>query len=180
MESKLENRCNKLQNKFDIEVPDIGHFERFQNRLANQNHSKKSNKTFYKYIAIAAALVFFFGIIFSNYQTNKGVELADVSPKMEETQDYFSSVIKEELENVMKVKNESNQIIIDDAFNQLNLLEENYKKLMLELKENSKNKTIIYAMITNYQQRIDVLKNLLKDLENIEQLKKIQHENNTI
>jgi hypothetical protein len=180
MENNLENTCEKLQNQFDIKEPNLGHFDRFQNRLSSQNQPKKNSKFIYKYLAIAASLALLFGILFTGYQSNKGLELADISPKMEETQGYFSSVIKEELENVMKEKNDSNKVIIDDAFNQLNLLENEYKNLMQELKENNENKTIIYAMISNYQQRITVLQNLLKELENIKQLKNTQHESNTI
>ena len=57
------------------------------------------------------------------------------------------------------------------AFLQLNKLEENYKNLTVELDNSNKDKRIIYAMINNFQQRIEVLQSLLQQLNELEQLK---------
>ncbi|MCF6349590.1 MAG: hypothetical protein L3J23_00975 [Flavobacteriaceae bacterium] len=172
----IEQTFHKLKNKFDIEEPNIGHFNRFEARLKSKNKSKKFS---YKYIAVAATISMLFGISFALIQPNKGVELAEISPKMGETQDYFTAVIQEELEKINKVKNIGNEQIINDAFLQLKQLEKNYKKLTFELKESNNNsKEIIFAMINNYQQRITVLQNLLNNLVNFKQLKNRKNENN--
>ena len=173
----LEKTCNNLKNQFDIEEPSLGHFDRFEARLKG----KKKKKFKYKYFAIAASFVLLVGIAFTAFQSSsKGVELADISPKMEETQDYFAAVIHEELEKVNKEKTPENAKIIDDALVQLDLLETNYKKLTFELKETNNSKEIIFAMINNYQQRITVLQNLLNNLDNYKQLKNKEYENTTI
>jgi hypothetical protein len=116
----IEQTCNNLKNQFDIEEPNIGHFDRFEAKLRGENKSKQKRKFNYKYLAVAASVVMLFGIVFTSTQTNKGVELAEISPKMEETQDYFAAVIHEELEKISKIKNIENEQIINDAFIQLN------------------------------------------------------------
>ena len=58
-----------------------------------------------------------------------------------------------------------NKIIIEDAFVQLNILEKNYQKLTLELKESNEDKRVIYAMIANFQKRLEILQNLVDQLE---------------
>ncbi len=175
----MENKFKILESKFDIEEPTIGHFNRFQNKLKSKNNSKKKT-SFYKYIAIAASLLLLVTIGFSKIQSSNGIELADVSPKMEETQDYFTSVIHLELEKIELLKNTDNKKIIEDAFLQLQFLEDDYNKQTLELQDNNDNKKIIFAMINNFQQRITVLQNLLSKLHDFEQLKNTKNEINNI
>jgi uncharacterized protein YdiU (UPF0061 family) len=166
-----------MNNKFDIEEPIIGHFNRFQSKLEKQD---KPRISWYKYMAIAASLVLVFTFGIGNTKTSKGLDLADVSPKMEETQDYFTKVIHQELEKVNKVKNAENEKIINDALDQLKMLEEDYNKQKLELSNNSENKNIIYAMINNYQQRIEVLQNLLNNLNKFNNIKNNYNETNKL
>ena len=167
-----------MNKKYDIHEPTIGHFNRFQAKLEKQKQPKKKN--WYKYITVAASLLLLVSFGFNTINKSKGVDLADVSPKMEETQDFFNATINHELEKIAKVKNTSNEKIINDAFKQLQFLEANYKNHKLELSTNSENKNIIYAMINNYQQRIDVLQNLLKQLNKFENINNKYNENNSI
>ena len=105
-----------------------------------------------------------------NNSAQKGLELADVSPKMEETQNFYLTTIQTEIEEIKTIKTASNQKIIDDAFIQLELLETNYRTLTLELKESNADKRVIYAMITNFQNRLAVLQNLMDQLEEFDEL----------
>jgi len=173
MKDKLEQRFKELEGGFDIEEPKLGHFDRFEVKLARQTTTQqpKWNPNTWKWLAIAASIALLFTLGLGNYSTKQGLELADVSPKMEETQSFFVSTIQQEIENINLKRNDDNQQIIDDAFKQLNKLEENYKKLTLELDNSNKDKRIIYAMIANFQQRIEVLQSLLQQLDELEQLK---------
>jgi len=171
---------NKLQSKdYNIYEPTIGHFNRFQAKLKRQEKPKQKTN-WYKIVAVAASLLLLFALVFNYSNTSKGFELADVSPKMEETQDYFNTVIHQELEKINNIKNQKNQKIINDALIQLQFLENDYNKQKIELASNTKNKSIIYAMISNYQQRIDVLQNLLKQLNQFKKINNKYNENNNI
>ena len=85
--------------------------------------------------------------------------------------------VKSLLESIAKERNSDTEQLINDAFIQLNKLETQYVVLTLELKESTEDKRIIYAMIANFQQRIDLLQGLLSQIEDVKQLKKQQHEN---
>ena len=174
MKDKLEQRFIELEGQFDTEEPKLGHFNRFEAKLA-QKHTKqpKWNPRSLTWIAIAASVALLFGVWFGGYSSKQGLELADVSPQMEETQSFFVSTIRQEIENINLKRTDDNQQIIDDAFLQLNKLEENYKDLTVELDNSNKDKRIIYAMINNFQQRIEVLQSLLQQLDELEQLKTI-------
>ncbi len=170
MKDNLEIIFKERKREFDIAEPNIGHFERFEAKLKAQN-KPKSRVVYWPWLAAAASVIIIFGIWFGgNFNPNKGLELADVSPKMEETQSFFVQTIQKEIALIEKNKTPKNQKIIDDAFLQLNKLEENYKKLTVQLKESSEDKRVIYAMIFNFQQRIEILQNLMQQLEDVEQI----------
>ena len=163
------------KNKFDIYDPANGHYERFKARL--ETESKKthrvSNKTWYL-IAASLALLVSLWYNFKPYEKD-GYELADVSKEMSETQIYFANVIHSEIKKVNLQKNEDNTPIINDALKRIESLENEYKNLSIDLKKTSFDKRIINAMIFNFQQRIEILQDLLNQLDNI---KNKQDENN--
>ena len=107
---------------------------------------------------------------YNQSDSDRGIDLADVSPKMEEAQNFYLASIQKEVETIKTRKTPANQKIIDDAFVQLELLETNYRKLTLELKESNADKRVIYAMITNFQTRLQILQNLMDQLEEFEEL----------
>ena len=176
---KLEEKFLELKGQFDTEEPEIGHFSRFEERLGKQTSEKpKWNPNTWKWIAVAASIALVFSIGFGNFTTEPNrLELAAVSPEMEETQSFFVSTIQEELKQIDLKRNEDNKQVIDDALVQLDVLEKEYEQLTVDLKTSNKDNRIIYAMIANFQQRIDVLQFLLKQLDEIEQLKTAKNEN---
>ena len=181
MKDKLEQRFIELEGQFDTEEPTLGHFNRFEARLAQKDTKQpKWNPRSWAWMAIAASIALLFGVWFGGYSSKQGLELADVSPQMEETQSFFVSTIRQEIENINLKRNDDNQQIIDDAFLQLNKLEENYKNLTVELDNSNKDKRIIYAMINNFQQRIEILQTLLQQLDELKQLKTINQDEKII
>lgn len=177
MKDNLDNIFKELEGQFDLEEPTIGHFDRFETKLnkGSDSTSNKRNNLFY-FIAIAASFVLFFGIWIGSTLANSGMELAELSPEMEETQSYFVSVIEKELQAIEIERNSDTEHLIKDALLQLNKLETEYQSLTLELKESTDEKRIIFAMISNFQQRIDVLQGLLAQIEDFKQLKTQKNE----
>ena len=170
----MKSNFNTLFNQdFDLKEPTIGHFERFEKRTSK---SPKKKIVSWKWISIAASIVLIFGIWLGKNEPVNNLDLADISPKMEETQDYFTSVIRTEIEKINLEKTDENKKIIDDSFLRLDRLEEQYGKLMIELKESNQDKRVIFAMISNYQQRIEILQNLMNQLETLKEFKTTNYE----
>ena len=178
MKDNLDNIFKNLENTFDIEEPRIGHFNRFENKL-NQPKNKpvKNNFNLYAIIAVAASVLLLFGVWIGASFSKQGMELAKVSTEMEETQSYFTTSIKNELSLIENERNSTTEKLINDALKQIKKLEQQYKLLTIELKESSEDKRIIYAMISNFQQRIEVLQNVLAQIEEVKQLKTLDNEN---
>lgn len=170
MQDNVEKIFKKLENQFDVNEPNAGHFSRFEAKL---NKGKKPNilLKLWPIIAIAASVILIFGVWLGSSFSTQGMELAKVSSEMGETQNYFVATIEKELATIEKERNPDTEQIINDGLQQLNKLEKEYQALTLELKESTEDKRIIYAMIANFQQRIEVLQSLLTQIEDVKQLK---------
>jgi hypothetical protein len=170
---------------FDIAEPAVGHDLRFREKLKERKKEKTNHSgvisLWLPIMSVAASLLVAFllfqgiGNPFSNTQ-----ELANVSPEMEQTQNFYASVIKTELENLEEQKTPETEAVINDALRQLEILEKDYQDLKKDLNRSGQDQRVIYAMITNFQKRIDLLKSVLEKVNTINTLKNTPHENNII
>ena len=177
----LNTIFKNLEGHFDIEAPELGHQLRFLDKL-NTGVSKTNKRlTFWRpLLAIAASIVLMISVFtYSQYNTNNVYELANVSPEMATTQDFFTNTIALELEKIDEVKSPETQKLVDDAIIQISILEEQYIALKKDLRESGNDKRVIFAMITNFQNRIDVLQSVIQQIENVNQLNNEQNEKST-
>ncbi|HLV39048.1 hypothetical protein [Xanthomarina sp.] len=171
-----------LKDTFDVEAPNSGHSKRFLDKLNNQSNLVEISKTskrirLWKPLSgIAAALLLVMTLVLANKSNNEVRDLANVSPEMEKTQSFFTNTISEELKMLEKASNPETKKIINDALVQIKKLEVNYENLQVDLTKSGDDNRVIFAMIKNFQNRIDILQNTLKHIENIKQF---NHENNT-
>jgi len=175
--TSLDKKFKELGGQFDVEMPNVGHFDRFEARLKGVE-KKKFN--LWKPLAIAASLLLLISFAWPYLKAENTIDLKDVSPQMQETQSYFVSVIDQELKEIGNLETPKNKKIIDDALFQIKKLESDYKKLTIQLKESNEDKRIIYAMIDNYQKRIEILKSVLTQIHAIKQSKYNSNENTII
>ena len=174
---------------FDLEDPKIGHEERFLFKL-NEDHNKKKNlgkgsvrSLWSPWLAVAASIVFIIIIAASFLKTNamsKHSDLAAISPEMKETQEFYAKAIRTELEKVNAASSPETKVIVEDALAQLSKLDEEYKNLRVNLSESGNDKRVIFAMVSNLQQRIDILNTVLSQIEEIKELKNNKNESTII
>ena len=60
--------------------------------------------------------------------------------------------------------------MVESAVANLAVLESNYKKLQKDLVESGEDKRVIYAMINNFQNRIDLLQQVLEQMNAVNEL----------
>ena len=172
---------------FDIAEPASHHEERFREKLRQRPQKKKPRNNgvinlWLPVMSIAAtflvAFLIFQGVFGNSFSAEQ--ELANVSPEMKQTQEFYSSVIRSELAALEEQKTPETEAVIQDALAQLQILEKDYQNLKLDLGKSGQDKRVIYAMITNFQKRIDLLKTVLEKVNDINTLKNTNHENNII
>ena len=173
----MEDQFNNFfkNSDFNVEEPRFGHLDRFQDTLNNQD-KKKKKATSFKWMSVAASVILLVGFWLGANHTENILLLADVSPKMEEAETFFVSTITQELREVEKLRNPKTERVIEDALNQLEGLEDKYKELVIELNKSNNDRRVVYAMISNYQNRIEILQNVLKQVDQINNPKENQDE----
>ncbi|MGY5851710.1 DUF4179 domain-containing protein [Salegentibacter sp. F14] len=173
---------------FDQALPRAGHKERFLEKLEDSVKEQKrqqprTRSLWGPLMGIAASLalaLFLYGNIHINTNSKKQGDLASVSTEMKETQDFYTSVIEKELKNIEAEKTPETKALINDALSQMEKLETEYSKLKKDLVNSGQDNRVIYAMINNFQQRIELLKNVLNQIEHIKSLKSQSHESTII
>jgi len=180
----LQELFHQIKDDFNVEEPSINHQEKFLDKLNSQHKGveKKSNRSLWKpVLSIAASIILLVALVFGNQPSNELKDLASISPEMAETQDFFTSTIEAELNKIQNESSPETKSLIEDALNQMQVLETNYEVLKQDLSESGNDKRVIYAMISNFQNRIELLENVLVHIEQIKQLKNTTNENsNTI
>lgn len=168
----IEQLFDRLNGQLDIAEPDTAHNARFLEKLQSVHGQEKPVRkiTWWKPLAIAASVALIFMVTLSRNTDSEIRELADISPEMEETQTFFTQTIERELFEIQKQASPETQAIIDDAITRLTALETDYDKLKNDLSESGQDKRVIYAMISNFQNRIDLLQQVLEHLDAIKNL----------
>ena len=177
----LDNLFKSLEGNFDVEVPKSGHEARFLDKLKSQNHEsngvvKLRSNIWKPLFGIAASIVLLISIFIGFNQKEEAVDLASVSPEMAKTQDFFTASINEELKKLEEESSPEVQVLIQDALKRIKLLEKDYDSLKIDLKDSGEDNRVIYAMISNFQNRIDNLQNTLEQIEIVKQLKNSSNE----
>ena len=178
----IDKFFEEMRSDFDVESPNIGHQERFLSKLKNQNSgtiTPTSGKVnFWKpFLSIAASVLLCLSLITLLKPSEKIKDLASVSPEMSQAQSFFTTAISEELLKLNEAKTPDTAKLIEDAMKQMEILEKEYESLKIDLTNSGDDKRVIYAMISNFQTRIDLLKSVMETIENVKQLKKNNNEN---
>lgn len=165
---------------------EAGHEDRFLRKLEKElPKTKKTPNSFWK---VAASIVVLFGIglyFFTQgdieprdtelsdsdkpIEKSKIFSLGDLSPDLKKVEDYYVSTINFELSKLELT--EANKGLVDSYLDQLSELDEEYRRLNIELNEIGPNDQTINALIQNLQLRLQLLhklKNKLNELKSME------------
>lgn len=181
----IDTLFKNLENEFDIDSPNSGHQNRFLEKLKQQNTvadvSPKKTSYWKPFLAVAASIVLCFSVFTVIQQQEPELQgLASVSPELSKTQDFFTLAIQNELATLEAERSPETEELVTDALKQLHVLEVNYEKLKKDLTESGDDKRVVYAMISNFQNRIDVLENVLKNIEEVKNFKNNKSIHNTL
>jgi hypothetical protein len=181
-----------LFKKNSSESPDkmkLGHEDRFLRKLEKELPVvKKPSYSIWK-VAASIAVLFTIGLYFFTQNgigpkatelsdtdrpivIDKTFSLGDLSPDLKKVEDYYVSTINLELSKLELT--ESNKGLVDSYLEQLSELDEEYKRLNVELNEIGPNDQTINALIRNLQLRLQLLHKLKNKLNELKSSKNEQ------
>ena len=170
--SRMKAFFEQNKGKFDIYEPKTGHEARFLQKLQSRQTQRKSRFR-HKRWWVAAVLLFLLapGWQLSLYVHGK----QGANTEIRQNEQYFSMIIKEELELIKNEKTPETEKVFNDAMQQIKLLEKDYQKLVRDYRQN-KDKYILNAMIENFRQRIEVLQFVKQQIKKIKETKTYSNE----
>ena len=163
-----------------------GHRDRFLDKLGDAQGTVSINRKkptiWWKPLSIAASIILLCALAIGLPTLNPSTEqrLANISPEVSETQLYFTSLIEQQVGELQAVSTPQTERLITEVMAQLNKLDENYKKLEQDLLNGGDPNLILSAMINNFQTRIALLKDVMYQIESIENYNNYDDENFTI
>ena len=86
------------------------------------------------------------------------------------------STINDELRTLKSFETPETEALIKDALAQISILENEYEDLKSDLVSSGNDKRVVYAMISNFQNRIDLLEQVMITIEQIKTLKENRDE----
>lgn len=163
-----------------IEMPE-NHEARFLERLETAFPEVERKPFKFNWLHIAASVAVLLGLSFGAYkfmdtpavietelattETAKTRTLGDISPDLKKVEDYYLASINLELSKMKPTK--ANKAVFDGYLEQLDELNQEYKRLSLELNENISELTIS-ALIDNLRFRLDLLYRLKEQLQTLD------------
>ena len=189
---KVDLRDKLKKEKMMRELPK-SHRTNFEQLLQNELHLKpKSNYTFLK-IAASVLLIFSLGVV--GYQifnldvsqeivltkdkpVNKINSMADISPNLKKVEDFYLTQINYQISKITIT--DENRVLLEVYLSQLSVLQKEYNDLNIQLNINEVSEETIDALIENLQLRLQLLRQLKKKLEIIENFKTKENESKQV
>ncbi len=176
----IEYLFKNIKEDFDVIEPPKGHQKRFSEKLkeVKLSNEQAKNRFWLKAISVAALLILLVSIgLYGTQEQIVSADLASVSPEMQKTQSFFKNAIDQELEKLNSYNSPETKKIINDALVQIENLEKDYQKLKIDLVKSGNNKNVVYAMVNNFQNRINLLQQVVKKIEEIKSINTQRNEN---
>src|SRR5690606_6307679 len=183
------------RNETQATLP-AGHEARFLKKLDAE--FSKTSKTTWSWWYIAASIVVVLGVGFGTFKyfqepeniqvvdtptdtdSNKGEiptrTLGDISPDLKKVEDYYLANINFELSKVTLTP--ENKDLIDGYLTQLETLNQEYKRISLELTHSGPNELTVNALITNLKFRLNLMYRLKEQLETLKTTDSIRKRTN--
>jgi hypothetical protein len=169
---KIKELFENLDGSFDVYETPSGHNKRFLDKLNEAEKPSIIKLNWWKPLSIAASIAVLIAVGSTWLKANPSEsDLASVSPEMLQTQSFFTTTINKELQTLKSFTSPEAKNLVDDALSQINILEKEYAGLKKDLVVSGHDQRVIYAMISNFQNRIDLLQQVIEKIEEIKNLK---------
>ncbi|WP_298903156.1 hypothetical protein [uncultured Psychroserpens sp.] len=184
MAQDLRNLFEEEQKQSQLKMSE-GHEARFLKKLDEALPVETSIKKRFSMLQIAASIVVLIGLAFAAYKfveqpksvNNEVVQnnddssdeqlksLGDISPDLKKVEDYYLANISLELSKVKQTP--ENKELFDGYVVRLAELNQEYKRLSVELTENGPNELTVSALIDNLKLRLNLLYRLKEQLNDL-------------
>ncbi len=170
---KLKDYIDAQRQQADLYEPPAGHLERFAGKLHSRFDIPRKRRIILslgRKWAVAATLALLLVSGYVKYRNSRTATTDEIR-----TNRYYSMLIQEKMDAINLKDSPAEKKVYKDAMHRLSVLENAFEKLTRDYRINHDN-FILNAMIENYIKRIEILKNLQSQLEQLHQIKTYSNE----
>jgi hypothetical protein len=173
---RLKKYIRKNRDSFDEKEPLEGHFDRFRYKLETRKPARKVNLFMVAAAAAIAGLILTgtLGILYNNSSLNrfnfKELSLSVISPELKEVENYYLGQINTRYDQIKSLKKNVSPEVESEVNKAIVDMDLGYYLLKKDLSKSPKQERIVSAMIQQYQIRVEMLDQILKSLQNINQV----------
>lgn len=170
--SDLEKYIIENRDQFDTEEPNQGHFDRFSERLKQENKPVRRLKFRHvMQIAASVAIILTSGIVIVKSNKGKSKQASvDIPEQYQETQYYYAQQVNyryDQIEAFEFSEEEEKEMLLKE----LKEMDEYYHQLLLDLNANPGDDRVISALIKHYQMKMTVMDQIIEQLKQFKQQK---------
>ena len=175
--NKLEKQIQANRQKFDSQEPSTGHMDRFEQRLNKQpSRSLLSRIPYALKAAVVLLLVALSSILIYEqarmyYANQRVLSLQDISVEFGEAEFYYTSLINNKYQEIDRL-NMDDPKQKEMLMNELEEMDKLFHSLRKDFQSNPNDQRVINAMISHYQLKLEVLSQIIKQLEAVNQVNK--------
>lgn len=169
---------DRIQEEFSIPA---GHEKRFLEKLIQEKRkSERPHFNYWKVAAVMIPLVMLSIYFWKEFRTeplpDSNLTLAAYSPELGEAENHLSYLVEMNVKQIKSMETDENQELVDDSLSQLDLLQKDYNRLLLDLKESGGNPQVLKSVLLNLQLQVEVLEKVLDQMSNIKEFKNNSNE----
>ena len=173
--NKLEKQIQANRQKFDHQEPSSGHMETFEQKLHNrQSRSLFSRIPYAMKAAVVLLLVALSSILIYEqariyYQDQWVLSLQDISDEFGEAESYYTSLINnkyQKIDGLNSVDPRQKEMLMSE----LDEMDRLFHSLQKDFQANPTDERVINAMITHYQIKLEVMSQIIRQLEEVNQV----------
>ena len=167
MRDELEKFVLQNRDQFDMHEPDPAIWERIKEP---NGKTRFINWRGIIWKAAVVLLIFTSAFVFSEYlHRNDSTRISQQQknkqiPELAEAEAYYSAKIDERLDK-LQVHLQNHPEIQNELNKDLNELDQIYKGLRNDLKDNMNNEEVVQAMIQQYRMKLEILEDILRELQ---------------
>jgi hypothetical protein len=183
--NKLDEQIQSNRHAFDSQEPSPGHMERFADKLQHRQTRHLFSRIPYAVKAAAViALVALSSILIYEqarqyYQHQRIFTLRNISDDFSEAEYYYTSLIRDKYQEIDRLDmNDPKQK--EMLMTELDEMDRLFQTLQKDFQANPKDERVINAMISHYQLKLDIMNQIIKQLEEVNQVNKTYHEGKDI
>jgi len=161
--SDLEKYIIENRDRFDLDEPENGHYNRFRKKLG-QNPARRNPFVTALQIAASVAILITGGlVIFQQSRSGDKVAVNTVPEEVRETNDYYARQVNFRYEEISGFRFESEKEK-DILLHELSEMDTYYQQLLKDLDANPGDERAINALITHYQVKLEVMDQIIEQL----------------